>query len=163
MKDIFKSDGCSGIPAFLLRKRITEEGLDLIKEFEGLRLKAYRCPSNVWTIGYGHTRSVTSLMEVTEAEAEGLLKEDVVSAERAVHRLVKVDLNDSQFSALVCFTFNVGIGNFERSTLLKLLNRGWYEQVPVQLLRWNKSRGQILGGLNRRRAAEGRLWKKEEA
>ena len=79
--------------------------------------------------------------------------------ERAVQRLVTVSLNDNQFSALVSFTYNVGISNFERSTLLTLLNRGWYEQVPAQLMRWDRAaNGEALGGLARRRAAEARLW-----
>jgi lysozyme len=74
--------------------------------------------------------------------------------------LVTVPLSDNQFSALVCFAFNVGVGNFESSTLLRLLNRGWYEQVPAQLMRWNRANGEVFGGLSRRRAAEARLWNK---
>jgi len=159
MRDIF-TDSIPDIPDFLIRRRLNEDGLSLIKEYEGLRLKAYKCPSNVWTIGYGHTRSVYPYMEITESQAEDLLDQDVRRFEKAVSRLVKVPLNENEYSALVCFVFNVGIRNFEKSSLLRLLNRGWYEQVPVQLLRWNKSKGEILGGLNRRRIAEGRLWKR---
>ncbi len=143
-------------------RHVNEAGLALIKEFEGLHLRAYQCPGHVWTVGYGHTRTTRPGMTVTLAEAERLLKEDVNSAERAVSRLVNVPLTDNQFSALVCFVFNVGIGNFERSSLLKLLNRGWYEQVPAQFARWTRAGGEILGGLARRRAAEARLWNKPE-
>lgn len=90
------------------------------------------------------------------------MQEDLNAYERAVSRLVKVPLNDNEFAALVSFVFNVGVGNFEKSDLLRLLNRGWYEQVPVQLNRWNKCNGHVLGGLARRRAAEGALWRKRE-
>lgn len=141
-------------------RRIHKDGIAVIKEFEGLRLRPYQCPGSLWTIGYGHTRTVFPQMQITQEEAEALLQEDLQVAERAVSKLVKVPLNDCQFAALVCFTFNVGIGNFENSTLLKLLNRGWYEQVPAQLTRWNKVAGQVYGGLSRRRAAEARLWYK---
>ena len=147
------------LPAFALR-HINDEGLSLIKEFEGFHPTPYLCPGKVWTIGYGHTRTVQAGMVVTMAQADQLLGEDVPVFERAVARLVTVPLIDNQFSALVCFVFNVGVGNFENSTLLKLLNRGWYEQVPAQLARWNKANGEILGGLARRRAAEAKLWNK---
>ena len=110
-----------------------------------------------------HTRTVRSGMVVTQAQADQLLDEDLQLYERAVSRLVSVPLNDNQFSALVCFAFNVGIGNFESSTLLKLLNRGWYEQVPAQLMRWNRANGEVFGGLARRRAAEARLWSRNIA
>lgn len=162
MKDFFKADGGIDIPPFLLLRRTNEAGVALIKEYEGLRLKAYRCPSQVWTIGYGHTRTVRPGMVITEEEADDLLKDDLRKCERAVSSALKVDVSDNQYAALVSFTFNVGSGNLKSSTLLRLLNRGWFEQVPVQLLRWNKSKGEALGGLNRRRAAEGQLWQKEE-
>jgi GH24 family phage-related lysozyme (muramidase) len=98
-------------------------------------------------------------MKITALEADALLQDDLRLVERAVQRIVTVPLNDNQFAALVSFTFNVGIGNLERSTLLTLLNRGWYEQVPAQLMRWDRAaNGEALGGLARRRAAEARLW-----
>ena len=139
-------------------RRTNQDGIDLIKEFEGLHLTPYLCPGKIWTIGYGHTRTVRSGLVVTEAVADQLLDEDLRLFERSVVRLVTVPLSDNQFSALVCFAFNVGTGNLESSTLLKLLNRGWYEQVPAQLMRWNRANGEVYGGLSRRRAAEGRLW-----
>jgi lysozyme len=80
-------------------------------------------------------------MQITPGQADQLLQEDLRLFERVVSRLVVVPLSDNQFSALVCFVFNVGTGNFESSTLLKLLNRGWYEQVPAQLMRWNRANG----------------------
>ncbi|MDD3371114.1 MAG: lysozyme [Alphaproteobacteria bacterium] len=139
-------------------RHINEAGIALIKEFEGLRLTPYLCPSKIWTIGYGHTRTVCAGMSVTPEQAEMLLAEDLDLFERGVSRVVKVPLNDNQFSALVCFSFNVGMANLEFSTLLKLLNRGWYEQVPAQLMRWDHANGEVMGGLARRRAAEARLW-----
>jgi lysozyme len=142
-------------------RRTNEDGIALIKEFEGLRLTPYLCPAGVWTIGYGHTRTVHAGQQITPEEADILLAEDLRSFERAVLELVIVPLSDNQFSALVCFTFNVGVANLEDSTLLKLLNRGWYDQVPVQLLRWNRVKGQMEGGLARRRTAEARLWNRD--
>ncbi len=149
-------------PAPFFARRINQDGIDLIREYEGLHLTPYLCPGRIWTIGYGHTRTVRAGMTITPAQADQLLNEDLGLFERAVSRLVTVPLNDNQFSALVCFTFNVGAGNFESSTLLKLLNRGWYEQVPAQLMRWNRANGEVFGGLYRRRAAEARLWNRSE-
>lgn len=145
-------------PGFLTVRRTNAAGTQLIKTYEGLHLTPYLCPGKIWTIGYGHTRTVRSGLVITPEQANQLLEEDLRLVERAVQRLVQVPLNDNQFAALVSFAFNVGIGNFERSTLLRLLNRGWYEQVPAQLMRWNRAQGEVLGGLSRRRAAEGRLW-----
>ncbi|MDX2027717.1 MAG: lysozyme [Alphaproteobacteria bacterium] len=145
-------------PAFLAVRRMNAAGVELIKIYEGLHLTPYLCPGKIWTIGYGHTRTVRSGMVITPEQADQFLNDDLRLVERAVQRLVQVPLNDNQFAALVSFAFNVGIANFERSTLLTLLNRGWYEQVPAQLMRWNRASGEVLGGLSRRRAAEGRLW-----
>lgn len=147
-------DSAAGVFA----RRANADGVAIIKEHEGLHLTPYLCPAKVWTIGYGHTRTARAGMSITRAEAEELLDEDLRVSERAAQRLVKVPLNDNQFSALVSFVFNVGIANLERSTLLKLLNRGWYDQVPAQLSRWSRSGGEVLGGLARRRAAEAKLW-----
>ncbi len=139
---------------------VNQDGKNLIKEFEELHITPYLCPGKIWTIGYGHTRTVYEGQRITAPIAERLLDEDLRLFERAVARLVTVPLSENQFSALVCFAYNVGVGNFESSTLLKLLNRGWYEQVPVQLMRWNRANGEVFGGLARRRAAESRLWNK---
>lgn len=159
-------DGVSGVLAtgkntqkMFLARRTNEQGVALIKSYEGLKLTPYLCPAGVWTIGYGHTRTVWQGMKITAEEADEILREDLQYVERALSRLVKVPLCDNQFSALASFVFNVGVLNFEKSSLLRLLNRGWYEQVPAQLIRWNKAKGEILGGLARRRADEGRLWK----
>lgn len=137
-------------------------GRDLIKKYEGLRLEAYRCPAGVWTIGYGHIRTTTPDMKITAAKANLLLIEDLATAEKAVSRLVKVELNQSQFDALVSFVFNVGVGAFERSTLLRLLNAGEYDDVPAQLARWNKVKGKVTRGLVRRREDEAKLFMAED-
>ena len=133
-------------------------GIDLIKEFEGLRLEAYQCSAHLWTIGYGHTKGVYKGQKITKEQAEAFLLDDLQVAQNAIDRLVKVPLNENEYAALVCFVFNVGVGNFYGSTLLKLLNRGFYDQVPMQLMRWNKVNGEVNGGLSRRRSAEAKLW-----
>lgn len=142
----------------LQMRRTNAAGVALIKDYEGLHLTPYLCAAKVWTIGYGHTRTVRLGMKITPDQADQLLDDDLRLTERAVLRLVQVPLNDNQLAALVSFAFNVGTENFERSTLLRLLNRGWYEQVPAQLMRWDRAGGEVLGGLSRRRAAEARLW-----
>lgn len=150
----------------LSARPINQAGLDLIKRFEGLRLQAYddngAMPGGVWTIGYGHTGGVRPGDEITEAEAERLLREDLATAERAVIRLVHVPLSGNQFATLVSFAFNVGEGALARSTLLKRLNQGRYEDVPAQLMRWVFQGKTRLRGLERRRAAEADLWLAEE-
>lgn len=158
-------DGTLGTAAALAAglfslRRTNAYGVRMIKDYEGLHLTPYLCPARVWTIGYGHTQTVRAGMEITPVMADQLLDDDLRVVERAITRLVRVPLNDNQFAALVSFAFNIGTTNFERSTLLKLLNRGWYEQVPAQLMRWNRSNGEVLGGLSRRRAAEAQLWNK---
>ena len=138
---------------------VNKATLDLIKSFEGLYLKSYICPAGVLTIGYGHTgKDVKAGMVITEEEAERLLLSDIEIFATGVNVLVKVPLNENQFGALTSFSFNVGLGAFEKSTLLKLLNRGWYDQVPAQMMRWNKAGGKELAGLTRRRSAEGSLF-----
>lgn len=139
-------------------RMINKSGLELIKEFEGLQLRAYQCSAKRWTIGYGHTKGVYKGQEITLEQAEAFLLDDIQDAQSAVYGLVKVPLNDNEYAALVCFTFNVGVGHFRNSTLLNLLNKGWYDQIPAQLMRWNKANGEVLGGLSRRRAAEVKLW-----
>ena len=138
--------------------KINDEGLELIKLFEGLRLKAYKCPAGVLTIGYGHTgKDVKPGMVITEEQAEELLRQDLERFEEGVENLVEVELNENQFSALVSLAYNIGLGNFKRSTLLKLINKGnqnELEAVHSQFKRWVWAGSQILPGLQRRREAE---------
>jgi lysozyme len=131
---------------------------EIIKQFEGLRLEAYKCPADVWTIGYGHTNKVKPGDAITEGEADILLALDVQEAERAVSSYVDVDINQNQFDALVSFVYNLGAGNFKSSTLLKKLNQGDYLGAANEFQRWNKAGGKVLRGLVRRREAEANLF-----
>lgn len=140
-------------------QRLSDRGMDLIKEFEGLRLRAYRDQVGIWTIGYGHTGpEVHRGNEISEERAEELLREDVARFEDAVRALVKVEITQEQFDALVSFCFNVGIWGLQRSTLLRLLNEGEIVKAAAQFPRWNKGRGKALAGLTRRRRAERELF-----
>ena len=142
--------------------KISLEGLSLIKKFEGCRLKAYYCSGGVLTIGYGHTGGVKETDVITQEEADKLLKGDILKFEQYVSDNVKVDLDQSQFDALVAWTFNLGPGNLRESTMLKKLNNGEYESVPFEMRRWNKAGGKTLDGLIRRREAESLLFESKE-
>ncbi len=143
--------------------KVSEEGLDLIKRFEGLRTTSYRCPAGVWTIGYGHTSmagppTVAAGMTISEAEASAILQRDVETFAREVAACLGVRLNDSQFSALVSFAYNVGIGSFRKSSVLAAINAGDFSAVPRRLQLWVKAGGRRLSGLVKRRAAEAELF-----
>ena len=140
---------------------ISQEGLSLIKKFEGCELESYKCAAGVWTIGYGSTKGVEEGMEISQERADMLLLEDVEVFEEAVSKLVEVPLEQNQFDALVCWTYNLGPTNLNDSTMLKLLNAGDYHTVPNQMKRWNKSNGEVLEGLVRRREAEALLFEGE--
>jgi len=137
-----------------------QQAIDLIKQFEGLRLKAYLCPAGKWTIGYGHTDGVNQGDEINEAFAEELLEEDVEEFKHRVDDLLHCSLPDQQMAVLISFAFNVGIRAFAKSTLLKELNKGNFEQVPVELAKWNKitnpktGKKEVSQGLTNRRNAE---------
>ena len=144
--------------------RTGDEGIALIRHFEGCRLDAYLCPAGVWTIGYGHTRGVKEGETIDQEAAEAFLIEDLEEFEGYVTEMVEVPLSQSQFDALVSWTFNLGPGNLERSTLLAKLNQGEYTDVPFEIKRWTRAGGVILPGLVKRRDAEaalfeGRDWK----
>ena len=145
---------------------ISQEGLSLIKKFEGCKLKSYKCAAGVWTIGFGSTSGVEEGMEISQERADMLLLEDVEVFEEAVNNLVEVDLEQNQFDALVAWTFNLGSTNLKNSTLLKVLNDKNYEGVPEQIKRWNKAtvdgERQVLEGLVRRREAESLLFTGED-
>ena len=139
-----------------------QAGLDLIKMFEGLRLEAYVDAVGIWTIGYGHTKGVRAGMVITEEKAEQFLREDLADAEGAVSRLVKVPINGNEFSALASLVFNIGSGNFQRSTVLRRLNAEDRVGAADAIEWWNKGRVNgvltVLPGLVRRRAAEKALF-----
>lgn len=138
--------------------RTSEKGLALIRQFEGLRLRAYRDAVNVPTIGYGHTAGVKMGQEITRERAEELLRAEVERFEGYVDQLVTVPLTQGQFDALVAWTYNLGPGALEKSTMLRRLNAGDYASAAAELERWNRAGGQVLAGLVRRRAAERALF-----
>lgn len=134
--------------------KISKNGLDLIKQEEGLRLKAYRCQANILTIGYGHTKNVKENDSISVEQAEKLLIEDLAESEKWVNKLVKVPLNQNQFDALVSFVFNLGPGALQDSTLLKNLNQGKYYETSQEFKWWRKANGKVSEGLIRRRFRE---------
>lgn len=144
-----------GTPA---ARRINETGLELIKDFEGLRLSAYQDAVGVWTIGYGHTSTAYPGQRITIAQATALLRQDVANFENAVTQAVRVPITENQFAALVSFTYNVGSGALNSSTLLRKLNAGDTFGAASEFLRWNRAGGNVLAGLTRRREAERSLF-----
>lgn len=131
-------------------------GINLIKEFEGLRLTAYRCPAGVYTIGYGHTRGVKRGMKITEEEASAFLTADLRNSEKAVERYDSVyHWNQKEFDALVSFTFNCGATNLRSLLRNGRRNRS---QIVATLPLYRKAGGKVLKGLERRRAAEKALF-----
>tara|TARA_R100001463_G_scaffold53100_1_gene104060 strand:- start:1680 stop:2117 length:438 start_codon:yes stop_codon:yes gene_type:complete len=141
---------------------ISQNGLELIKHFEGCELEAYKCAAGVWTIGYGHIKTAEEGMVISQSYADELLEGEIVEYEDYVKAAVTAPLSQDQFDALVSWTFNLGNGNLNASTMLKVLNRGEYEEVPNQMKRWNKAGGKVLEGLIRRREAEANLFEGKE-
>ncbi len=136
-------------------RHITQDGLDMIKRFEGFSPTVYICPAGYPTIGYGHLIQRGEYFDsITEEQAEDLLRLDVKVAEQAVLRLINVPISDGQFDALVSFTYNLGAGALQRSTLRRKVNREAHEEVPAQLVRWVWAGGRKLPGLVVRRSTE---------
>lgn len=144
----------------LIMRHITHNGLTLIKQFEGFRAEPYLCPGGYWTIGYGHVikNPKDYPYSLTNDEALELLMQDVVRAESAVLCLIRVPLTKGQFDALVSFTFNLGSGALQRSTLRRKINRGEYTDAPAEFMKWVWAGGRKLNGLIRRREAEAALY-----
>lgn len=147
--------------------KTSPEGIALIQRFEELRLEPYHDAVGYPTIGYGHLLShekwadLSQWPTITEEEADALLEQDLAQRERAVVRLVHAPLSSGQFSAIVSFTFNLGAGALQASTLRRKLNRGEYHEAPRELMRWVFAGGRKLRGLVRRREAEsilGMMW-----
>ena len=145
-----------------MNKNLTtnDAGLDLVKEFEGFRSRAYVCPAGKLTYGYGHTSGVTPYSEITEHDALILLKKDLSYFEDKVRRCVEVELNSNQFSALVSFTYNLGEDSLYKSTLLTKLNKKDYEGAANEFSKWVYAVGKILPGLVKRREKEKQLFLK---
>lgn len=139
---------------------MNRKGIELVKSFEGCRLKAYRCPAGVWTIGYGHTAGVREGMEITQEVADMLLAEDLDRFEKNVSALVEgVALNPNQLSALVSFAYNLGVGSLQKSTLLNKVKANPCDpNIASEFLRWVRAGGKVLRGLVRRRNAEANLY-----
>lgn len=136
----------------------SQRGIDLIKKYEGLRLKAYKCPAGIWTCGWGHIKNVTEGMVISQQQAEEFLKDDLKYFEVKVMELVKISLSQNQFDALVSFCYNLGEGRLKKSTLLKKLNSGDIAGAAEQFMVWNKANGKVLSGLTTRRNEERSLF-----
>jgi lysozyme len=150
----------------------SEEGIDLIKVFEGCHSSPYKCPASLWTIGYGHVLYPEQARLKTDDRASYALKSEHsrVWGTDEIDSLLEVDLqrfeggvlrlcpaaadNDRHFAALVSFAFNVGLGNLQSSTLRMKYNRGDFYGAADEFLKWDKSGGKVLAGLTRRRIAE---------
>jgi len=135
--------------------------IEMVKHFEGFKARAYLCPANVWTIGYGRTQNVKDGDITSMPQATRDLEEELKEFGEQVLRVVDVDLEQNEFDALTSWTYNLGVGNLQSSTLLKKLNAGDKDSVPSEMLRWNKAAGKVLAGLTIRRQAEADLWEEE--
>ena len=147
--------------------KLNQLGTDLMHEFEGLKLTAYLCPAKVWTIGYGNTyyesgRPVKSGDVITNERADRLFETVANEFAMRVRSLLRVQLNENQFSALVSFCYNLGVANLKSSTLLKKVNINPNDpSIFAEFLRWNKAGGKVLAGLTRRRESEANLYYKK--
>lgn len=138
---------------------LSQRGLDVIKSFEGFSSKAYLCPSGIWTNGYGHTNGVTKdTPEISVFDAEKNLQSDLAISQNIVDRLIKVPLAQGQYDALVSFTFNLGGGCLQRSTLRQKVNREDHEGAVLEFSKWIYGGGRKLPGLIARRKAEAMLY-----
>lgn len=138
--------------------KTSQHGIDLIKEYEGFRARAYRDPVGIWTIGYGFTRGVQPGDTITRAEAEIRLRRELIDYERGVLRATGGRATQPQFDALVSFAFNVGVAGMARSTVIKRHNEGSHQAAARAFALWNKAGGREWPGLTRRRAAEAALY-----
>lgn len=139
--------------------RTSEAGISLIKRFEGCRLTKYLDAIGKPTIGYGHLLSSDSELEqITQEQAEEILKDDLKRFEVGIVKLITSPLNQNQFDALISFSFNLGLGTLQRSTLRMKLNRGEYEGAAGEFLKYIRAGGRVMNGLVARRHAEGMLF-----
>jgi GH24 family phage-related lysozyme (muramidase) len=147
--------------------QVNAAGIALIKLYEGFRARAYQDSVGVWTIGFGHTSAaglpyVKPDLQITRTEAERILSNDIGQFSVGIRHLVAgVDLNDNQFSALVSFAYNVGLGNFRKSSVYRAVMSGDFMAVPRRLALWIKAGGRSLNGLIKRRDSEARLFMKD--
>lgn len=136
----------------------SRKGLQLIKEFEGLRLGSYKCPAGVWTIGYGHTKGVKQGQVIDQMRADDYLVEDIAPIERQLNKL-NLNFRQEQFDALVSWIFNLGGGNFQSSTMLKRIDSDADDvEITDQMVKWVNAGGKPLAGLKKRRVAEANMF-----
>ncbi len=149
-------------PQDLLGMHTTQTGIGIIKEFEGLRLEAYRGPAGEWLIGYGHAQGVKPGMKITEAEAEELLRQDLVDFENGIKQKVRVPINDHELGAMTSLAYNVGGSAFSSSSVIRELNAGNRGAAADAFMLWNKIRvnGELVESaqLTRRREEERALF-----
>lgn len=144
--------------------KLNKAGADLIKEFEGCKLKAYRCSALRWTIGYGNTffedgTPVVAGNAITQQKAEQLFEIIANEFSAKVAKLVTSKVSENQFGSLVSFAYNCGVVNLQKSTLLKKVNANHNDpSIMAEFLKWNKAGGKVLAGLTRRREAEANLY-----
>lgn len=137
--------------------KTSENMIAIIKKFEGLRLKAYKCPAGVYTIGYGHTENVSADCEISELMADQILRKDLKIFEQTINDL-DLPLLQCEFDALVSFIFNAGIGNFNKSTLKKLLLQKKFFYAAKEFDKWVFAGGKKLPGLQSRRNTERKIF-----
>lgn len=139
---------------------VSQKGLDLIKKFEGFSDKEYICPAGKATIGYGHVILADEYFKepISKQEAENLLKKDLEPRQKSLNTFIKVSINQNQFDALISIIYNIGVGNFQKSTLLKFVNNRLFDKVPNQFRRWCYVNGKMSKGLANRREEEIKLW-----
>lgn len=144
--------------------KLNKAGSDLIKEFEGCKLKAYQCSAKKWTIGYGNTffedgKPVVAGNAITQQKAEQLFEIIANDFSAKVAKLVTSNVTDNQFGSLVSFAYNCGVVNLQKSTLLKKVNANPNDSsIKAEFMKWNKAGGKVLAGLTRRREAEANLY-----
>lgn len=141
--------------------KLSTRGIDLIKRFEGYSSKAYPDPATggePWTIGYGTTNGVKPGMVITAEKAEKMLRDDVAKFESGVSSLITAPTTQGQFDAMVSLAYNIGLGNFGKSTLLKKHNARCYTCAADQFRVWNRANGKVMNGLTKRRAAERQVY-----
>ena len=141
--------------------KLSQKGIELIKQFEGYSSKAYPDPATggaPWTIGYGTIKGVKPGMIITAEQAEKMLRDDVAKFESGVSSLITAPTTQGQFDAMVSLAYNIGLGNFGKSTLLKKHNARCYTCAADQFRVWNRANGKVMNGLTKRRAAERQVY-----
>ena len=141
--------------------KVSKDGIDLIKKFEGLRLDAYRCPAGKPSIGYGHLEGVFEGQKISKDEADFLLQEDLKTFEQGLCKMLnaeELNVTQNQFDALISFAFNLGLSALAGSTLWRLFTHGDIQGAADEFPKWIYAGGKPLEGLKRRRQAERELF-----